>query len=74
MFSPEDFDDIMEQLRAEWGYLPPREWEDLVRSLHLAMAQAEAGVPFAGNVDPRVIAILERRIEPPPLTAEDLER
>ena len=71
MFTKEEIEDIFSQLRVEWGYVSKSEWGKLVRDTHLGIARAEAGVPF-GDIDSRVMAIIEKRVEPDPLTPEDL--
>ena len=57
MFSKEEVAAILNQLQQEWGTDP--NWEQLVRDTYLGMARADAGVDL-GNLDPRVIAIIQR--------------
>jgi hypothetical protein len=57
MFSKEEVDSILNQLRKEWGSDP--QWEQLLRQAYLGMARADAGVPL-GQLDPRVTAIIEQ--------------
>lgn len=73
MFSKDIIDDIFSQLKAEWGYVSRQEWSAIVKDAHLGIARADAGVPL-GNIDGRVRAIIEKRIEPGTFTAEDLSR
>ena len=60
MFSKEDFDAILNRLKQECGGDP--NWEQLLRDVYLGMARADAGVAL-GNLDARVIAILEQQQE-----------
>jgi hypothetical protein len=55
MFSKEEVDSILNQLRQEWGNDP--NWEQLLRDTYLGMARADAGVAL-GNLDPRVLKII----------------
>jgi hypothetical protein len=73
MFSKDIVDDIFSQLKAEWGYVSRQEWSAMLKDAHLGIARAEAGVPL-GNIDGRVRAIIEKRMEPGTFTAEDLSR
>ena len=71
MFSKQEVDDIFGQLKAEWGYLSKEEWGALLRDAHRGIARADASAPL-GDIDDRVRAIIERRIEPGPFDAEGL--
>ena len=57
MFSNEEVESIVNQLRQEWGSDP--DWEQLLRDAYLGMARADAGVAL-GNLDARVIKILQQ--------------
>jgi hypothetical protein len=57
MFSPEEVESIINQLRREWGTDP--NWEQLLRDAYLGMARADGGVAL-GNLDPRVISIIQQ--------------
>ncbi|HSF31972.1 MAG TPA: hypothetical protein VLK82_16020 [Candidatus Tectomicrobia bacterium] len=57
MFSPEEVESIVNQLRKEWGTDP--NWEQLLRDVYLGMARADGGVAL-GNLDPRVISIIQQ--------------
>jgi hypothetical protein len=57
MFSPEEVESIVNQLRQEWGTDP--DWEQLLRDVYLGMARADGGVAL-GNLDPRVITLIQR--------------
>ncbi len=57
MFSPEEVESIVNQLRKEWGTDP--NWEQLLRDVYVGMARADGGVAL-GNLDPRVISIIQQ--------------
>jgi hypothetical protein len=57
MFSPEEVESIVNQLRQEWGTDP--DWEQLLRDVYLGMARADGGVAL-GTLDPRVITLIQR--------------
>jgi hypothetical protein len=57
MFSKEEVESILNQLKQEWGNDP--DWEQLLRDMYLGMAHADAGVAL-GNLDPRVIKIIQQ--------------
>jgi hypothetical protein len=57
MFSKEEVESILNQLKQEWGSDP--DWEQLLRDIYLGMARADAGVAL-GNLDPRVIKIIQQ--------------
>jgi hypothetical protein len=58
MFSHEEVQSIINQLRQEWGNDP--NWEQILRDAYLGMARADGGVAL-GNLDPRVINVLQQR-------------
>jgi hypothetical protein len=58
MFSHEEVESIVNQLRQEWGSDP--NWEQILRDAYLGMARADGGVAL-GNLDPRVINVLQQR-------------
>lgn len=58
MFSKEQVEAILSQLRQQWGSDP--NWEQLLRDAYVGMARADGDVPL-GNLDPRVIAVIERQ-------------
>ncbi len=57
MFSKEQVESILGQLRQEWETDP--NWEQLLRDVYVGMARADAGVAL-GDLDPRVITIIQR--------------
>jgi hypothetical protein len=57
MFSKEQVESILKQLKQQWGNDP--NWEQLLRDTYLGMARADAGQAL-GNLDPRVIAIIQQ--------------
>jgi hypothetical protein len=57
MFSKEEVESILNQLKQEWGTDP--QWEQLLRDVYLGMARADAGVAL-GNLDQRVIQIIQQ--------------
>jgi hypothetical protein len=56
MFSKEQVESILHQLRQEWETDP--NWEQLLRDVYVGMARADAGVGL-GNLDPRVVKIIQ---------------
>lgn len=72
MFSKDEVEAIVKELRDQWGE-PPKDdhndnphapvtlsdWEHLLRDAYLGMARADGGVPL-GELDPRVIAVIEK--------------
>jgi hypothetical protein len=72
MFSKEEVEAIIGELRQQCGAQPnpehsheplaplyTSEWEDVIRDAYVGIAHADAGTPL-GNLDPRVIAVLEK--------------
>ncbi|MBI3326292.1 MAG: hypothetical protein HYZ81_06275 [Nitrospinae bacterium] len=57
MFSKERVESILSQLQQQWGSDP--NWEQLLRDAYLGIARADGGMPL-GNLDPRVIALIEQ--------------
>jgi hypothetical protein len=57
MFSKEQVDSILSQLRQEWETDPS--WEQLLRDVYVGMARADAGVAL-GSLDQRVIKIIQQ--------------
>jgi hypothetical protein len=57
MFSKEEVESILNQLRQEWGTDP--NWEQLLRDVYLGMARADSGAAL-GNLDPRVIKVIQQ--------------
>jgi hypothetical protein len=57
MFSKEQVDSILSQLRQESETDP--NWEQLLRDVYVGMARADAGVAL-GNLEPRVIKIIQQ--------------
>jgi hypothetical protein len=57
MFSKEQVESILDQLRQEWETDP--NWEQLLRDVYVGMARADAGVAL-GNLDPRVVKIIQQ--------------
>jgi hypothetical protein len=72
MFSKDEVEAILNELKQQWGGNPGEsdeaghhpmgnnpEWEKLLRDVYLGMARADAGVAL-GDLDPRVIAIIQK--------------
>jgi hypothetical protein len=72
MFSKDEVEAILNELRQQWGGdeaeshadephapLSMSDWEKLLRHAYLGMARADAGVAL-GDLDPRVIAVIEK--------------
>lgn len=57
MFSKEEVESILSQLKQQWGNDP--NWEQLLRDIYVAMARADAGVAV-GNLDPRVVTLIQQ--------------
>jgi hypothetical protein len=57
MFSKEEVESILNQLRQEWGSDP--NWEQLLRDMYLGIARADGGVAL-GNLDPRVVKVIQQ--------------
>jgi hypothetical protein len=57
MFSKEQVESIIKQLKQEWGNDP--NWELLLRDTYLGMARADAGQAL-GNLDARVITLIQQ--------------
>jgi hypothetical protein len=57
MFSKEEVESILNQLRQEWGTDP--NWEQLLRDMYLGIARADGGVAL-GNLDPRVVKVIQQ--------------
>ena len=58
MFSKEDVEAILSQLKQEWGSDP--NWEQLLRDTYLGIARADGKMPL-GGLDPRVISLIQQR-------------
>jgi hypothetical protein len=57
MFSKEEVESILNQLRQEWGTDP--NWEQLLRDMYLGIARADGGVAL-GNLDARVVKVIQQ--------------
>jgi hypothetical protein len=57
MFSKEEVESILNQLRQESGTDP--NWEQLLRDMYLGIARADGGVAL-GNLDPRVVKVIQQ--------------
>ena len=57
-FQRTELDALFEALNTEWGEAP--DFEQLLRDAHLGIALSDAGRPLAGQVDDRVVTLVER--------------
>ena len=57
-FQRTELDALFEALTTEWGDAP--DYEQLLRDAHLGIALSDAGRPLSGQVDDRVVALVER--------------
>jgi hypothetical protein len=57
MFSKEEVESVLNQLRQEWGTDPS--FEQLLRDVYLGIARADGGAAM-GSLDPRVIKIIQQ--------------
>ncbi len=57
MFSKEEVEAILNELKQRWG--TDSSWEQLLRDTYLGMARADAGVDL-GNLDSRVISLIRQ--------------
>jgi len=57
MFSKEEVDSVLNQLRQEWGTDP--NFEQLLRDMYLGIARADGGVAL-GSLDARVIKLIQQ--------------
>ena len=58
MFEKSQIDALFDEIKQEWQDTP--EFEKLARDAHLGIALSDAGRPFGGDVDPRVVALIEK--------------
>ena len=58
MFKKPQLDALFDELRREWKGKP--EFEKLIRDAHLAIALFDTGRPMADEIDPRVVALIEK--------------
>jgi hypothetical protein len=72
MFSKEEVEAIVKELRDQWGEKPKDDhnddphapvvlsnWEHLLRDVYVGMARADGGVAL-GDLDPRVIEVIQK--------------
>jgi len=57
MFSKEEVESILRQLKEQWGSHP--DYERLLRDVYLGIARADGGAAL-GNLDPRATALIEQ--------------
>ena len=57
MFSKEEVESVLNQLRQEWGTDP--NFEQLLRDTYLGIARADGGVAL-GGLDARVIKLIQQ--------------
>lgn len=57
MFSKEEVESVLNQLRQEWGTDP--NFEQLLRDTYLGIARADGGVAL-GSLDARVIKLIQQ--------------
>lgn len=58
MFEKSQIDALFDELKQEWKDTP--EFEKLSRDSHLGIALSDAGRPVGDDVDPRVVALIEK--------------
>ncbi|MGH8057724.1 MAG: hypothetical protein ACREOH_10900 [Candidatus Entotheonellia bacterium] len=58
MFSKEEVESVLNQLKEQWGSNPDSEL--LLRDVYLGIARADAGTAL-GKLDPRAIALIEQQ-------------
>lgn len=58
MFHRKDLDALFDELRERWS--ESRDFDRLTRDAHLAIALFDAGRPLGDDVDPKVVALIER--------------
>jgi hypothetical protein len=61
MFGKEEVESILNQLKQDWGSDPS--YEQLLRDMFLGIARTDGGVAL-GNLDPRVVSIIQQRQKP----------
>ena len=57
-FRRKELDALFETLTTEWGDEP--DYEQLLRDAHLGIALSDAGRSLSGQVDDRIVALVER--------------
>jgi hypothetical protein len=57
MFSKEEVESVLQQLRQEWGTDP--NFEQLLRDVYLGIARADGGASL-GALDPRVVNLIQQ--------------
>jgi hypothetical protein len=57
MFSKEEVESVLNQLRQEWGTDP--NFEQLLRDMYLGIARADGGVAL-GSLDARVVKLIQQ--------------
>lgn len=59
MFSKEEVESVVGQLKQAWGSDPS--WERLLRDVYVGMARADAGVAL-GSLDARALGIIQQHL------------
>jgi hypothetical protein len=57
MFSKEEVEAVVKQVKQEWGTDP--NYEQLLRDMYLGIARADGGAAL-GSLDPRVIKLIQQ--------------
>jgi hypothetical protein len=57
MFSKEEVETVLKQVKQEWGTDP--NYEQLLRDVYLGIARADGGASL-GSLDPRVIKLIQQ--------------
>jgi len=57
MFSKEEVESVLKQVKQEWGTDP--NYEQILRDMYLGIARADGGVAL-GSLDPRVIKLIQQ--------------
>jgi hypothetical protein len=57
MFSKEEVESVLKQVKQEWGTDP--NYEQLLRDIYLGIARADGGVAL-GGLDPRVVKLIQQ--------------
>jgi hypothetical protein len=57
MFSKEEVESVLNQIKQEWGTDP--NYEQLLRDMYLGIARADGGAAL-GSLDPRVIKLIQQ--------------
>jgi hypothetical protein len=57
MFSKEEVESVLKQVKQEWGTDP--NYEQILRDMYLGIARADGGVAL-GSLDPRVVKLIQQ--------------